>query len=222
MIKLEDVKENSQIKEFISQTEKALAALSYTGHGFRHSSLVAERAKNIASGIGLPEREGELAAIAGFCHDMGNFLGRNYHNYLGALLFHQVFQKDFKPKELAIVIQAISMHDERIREIAFASPVAALVVLADKSDVHRSRVVQDTMDEIKSDIHDRVNYATTSSVLKADKKKKRITLSLKIDTKFVPVMEYFEIFTQRMVMCRKAAEYLGYDFGLVINKFTLL
>ncbi len=222
MIKLKEVQENPQIKEFISQTEKALSALSYTDHGFRHSKLVAERAKGIAKEIGLSEKEGESAAIAGFCHDMGNFLGRNYHNYLAALLFHQVFQKDFEPEELATITQAISMHDEGIREIAFASSVAAIVVLADKSDVQRSRVVQDTMDEIKADIHDRVNYATTSSSLKIDKKKKRIILSLNIDTKFVPVMEYFEIFTRRMVMCRKAAEYLGYNFGLVINKFILL
>lgn len=222
MLEFKEIEENPQIKEYIFQTEKALSALSYTDHGFRHSKIVAERAKDIARQVGLSKKQGEMASIAGFCHDMGNFLGRSYHNYLAALLFHQVFQKDFNPKELATITQAISMHDEKIREIVFSGPVAAVVVLADKSDVHRSRVIQETMDEIKADIHDRVNYATTSSKLEIDKRKKRIILSLRIDTKFVPVMEYFEIFTQRMIMCRKAAEYLGYNFGLVINKFTLL
>lgn len=222
MTTLSDVKKHPQIQQFIEQTERALAELSYTDHGSRHSNLVANIARSIAKEIGLSDREGELAAIAGYCHDMGNFLGRNYHNYLGALLFQHVFRDEFDPKELVIIMQAISNHDERKKEIAFIHPVSAVVVLADKSDVHRSRVAQNGMDEIKADIHDRVNYATQSSDLKIDKKKKRVNLVLKIDTKFVPVMEYFEIFTDRMVFCRKAAKYLGYDFGLVINDFELL
>ena len=222
MITLTQVKNNPQILEFVKRTENYLSALSYTDHGLRHSTLVANRAKAIASEIGLKKRDGELAAIAGFCHDMGNFLGRSYHNYLAALLFHQVFQKDFEAQELAIIMQAISNHDERIREIIFPGPISAIVVLADKSDVHRSRVISKVIDEIKADIHDRVNYATRSSNLNIDKAKKKITLTLKIDTNFVPIMEYFEIFTDRMVMCRKTAESLGYGFGLVINKFRLL
>ena len=119
-------------------------------------------------------------------------------------------------------MQAIANHDKKKEDMNFASPVSAVVVLADKSDVHRSRVTAEVIEEIKADIHDRVNYATKLSQLKIDKGKKRITLTLKIDTNFVPIMEYFEIFTKRMVFCRKAAEYLGYDFGLVINKFRLL
>jgi metal-dependent HD superfamily phosphatase/phosphodiesterase len=222
MITLSQVKKNPQILEFIKKTENYLADLSYTDHGLRHSTLVADRARTISGEIGLKKREGELAAIAGFCHDMGNFLGRSYHNYLAALLFHQVFRNDLDPKELTTIMQAISTHDERAREISLASPVSAVVILADKSDVHRSRVISTDIDKIKADIHDRVNYATKSSHLKIDKKKKRITLTLKIDTNFVPVMEYFEIFTNRMVFCRRAAEYLGYDFGLIINKFRLL
>ena len=222
MITLKEVKKNQQIVEFIKKTEDFLSALSYTDHGLRHSSLVAEKAKNIAKEMGFGQRESELAAIAGFCHDMGNFLGRSYHNYLAALLFHQVFQKDFDPKEMSVIMQAISTHDEKAREIGFAGPVSAIVILADKSDVHRTRVTSVNMKEIESDIHDRVNYATKESSLKIDKAKKRITLTLKIDTNFVPIMEYFEIFTSRMVFCRKAAEHLGYRFGLVINKFRLL
>lgn len=220
MISLEKVKGNPQILQFIKKTEEYLSNLAYTDHGLRHSSLVADRAFEISEKIGLSRKEGELAAIASFCHDMGNFLGRNYHNYLAALLFHQVFQKDFNPEEITLVMQAISTHDEKIREVSFKNNISALVVLADKSDVHRSRVIVKDLDKIKADIHDRVNYATKKSELKIGKK--RITLVLEIDTNFVKVMEYFEIFTKRMVLCRKAAESLGYDFGLEINKFNLL
>lgn len=243
MITLAKVKKNLQILEFIKSTENALADLSYTDHGLRHSNLVAVRARAIAKEIGLTEREGELAAIAGFCHDMGNFLSRTYHNYFGALLFHQVFQDEAEPKELVTITRAIANHDKNIEGVAFASPISAVAILADKSDVHRSRVVVTEMEEIKADIHDRVNYATRASRLTVDpvrgykggveaqskrtsngveEKKKRITLTLRIDTNFVPIMEYFEIFTDRMVFCRKAAEYLGYNFGLIINKFRLL
>ncbi len=122
--------------------------------------------------------------------------------------------------DLTTAMQAISYHDEKVRELALTSPVSAVVILSDKSDVHRSRVMVSDIKEIKADIHDRVNYAVKSSDLKVDKK--RIILTLKIDTKFVPAIEYFEIFTGRMVLCRKAAEYLGYSFGLVINDFVLL
>lgn len=220
MITLSQVKKNPQISEFIKQTEIALAALSYTDHGFRHSNLVADRARTIAGEIGLNKREQELAAISAFCHDMGNFLSRHLHNYFAALLFHQVFSNDFNPEELVSIMQAIANHDKE--EMSFANPISAIVVLADKSDVHRSRVISKFIDEIKADIHDRVNYATKECRLKINKIKKGITLTLKIDTNFVPIMEYFEIFTERMVFCRRAAKSLGYDFGLVINNFRLL
>jgi len=220
MITLDDVKKNPQILEFINQTEQAMEALRYTNHGLRHSNLVSQRAMEIASAIGLPKREGELAAMAGFCHDMGNFLTRTFHHFFGAQLFSQVFMGKCEPKELAMIMQAISNHDKE--EMNFSNKISALLVLADKSDVHRSRVAKQSMEETKSDIHDRVNYATTNSSIKVDKAKKRITLTLKIDTNFCPVIEYFEIFTERMVFCRKAAQFLGYDFGLVINSFRLL
>jgi len=222
MMTLAKVQKHPQILEFIKSAEKALAELSYTDHGLRHSKLVADRARTIAKEIGLSAREEELAAIAGFCHDMGNFLSRSQHNYFGALLFQQVFSNDFKPEELVIIMQAIANHDKRQEDISFNNPVSAIAILADKSDVHRSRVIVTTLEEIKADIHDRVNYATRMSSLKINNKKKRITLTLRIDTNFVPIMEYFEIFTERMVFCRKAAEFLGYNFGLVINKVRLL
>ncbi|MFH0856516.1 MAG: HD domain-containing protein [bacterium] len=216
MLTLSDIKKNPQVLEFIKQTEISLNALSYTEHGLRHAELVTARAREIANRIGLEKREVELAEIAGFVHDMGNFLSRTYHNYLASLLFHQIFMDDFPPAEIAIIMQAIANHDKE--EMKFTSAISAVVVLADKSDVHYSRVTDDGDD----DIHDRVNRATELSRLKIDKNKKRIILNLQINTSSVSVMEYFEIFTERMVYCRKAAEFLGYDFGLVINNFKLL
>lgn len=220
MITLKDVKENPQVLEFINQTEEAMNALKYTNHGLRHSDIVADRCMHIAKSIGLPEREIELAGIAGFCHDMGNFLTRTFHHFFGATLFSQIFMNKFDPKELSMIMQAISNHDKE--EMNFTHNISAILVLADKSDVDRSRVVENDPEHFKNDIHDRVNYAARESALKVEKAKKRITLTLKIDTNFCPVIEYFEIFTERMVFCRKAAKFLGYDFGLVINSFRLL
>jgi len=227
MLTLSQVKKNPYILEFIKQTENVLKNSGYTEHGLEHSSLVADRARTIAKEIGLSEQEQELSAIAGFCHDMGNFLSRSQHNYLGATLFHQIFSNDFSPEEISLIMQAISFHDKEDilpehEDIELPSSISAVVILADKSDVRRSRVVIDNMEEIKNDIHDRVNYATEFSKLGINKKRKNISLTLKIDTNFVPVMEYFEIFTDRMIYCRKAAKYLGYKFGLVINHFKLL
>lgn len=222
MITLEQVKKNPQIIQFIKKTEEALRNLSYTDHGLRHSNLVSKRAVEIAKEIGLSEKDQEMAGIAAFCHDMGNFIGRPFHNYLAAILFHQVFQKEVEAEDLTIIMQAISYHDEKVRELALTNPISAIVILADKSDVHRQRVINSDIEQIKTDIHDRVNYATKSSELSVDKKNKKIILTLKIDNKFVAPMEYFEIFTDRMVLCRKAAEYLGYKFGLIINNFVLL
>ncbi len=220
MVTLEDVKKHPQVLEFINQTELAMEALSYTNHGMRHSDIVSNRAIQIAEAIGLPEREAELAGIAGFCHDMGNFLTRTFHHFFGAQLFSQIFINTFDPKELAMVMQAISNHDKD--EMNFVHPISAILVLADKSDVDKSRVTNKNPEHFKNDIHDRVNFATESSEINIDTKAKRITLTLKIDTNFCPVIEYFEIFTERMVFCRKAAEFLGYEFGLEINKFKLL
>ena len=220
MLTLSQVKQNPQILEFIHQTEIALAVSGFTEHGLNHSNLVAARARTVAKEIGLTKRQQELSAIAGFCHDMGNFLSRTYHHYLGAILFHQVFHEVADPKDLSLIMQAIANHDKE--EMKFSNPISAVLVLADKSDVRRQRVIVRELDKIKADIHDRVNYATKTSKLGINKRRKRITLTLKINTNFVPVMDYFEIFTERMVYCREAAKYLGYQFGLVINNFKLL
>ena len=220
MFTLTQIKNNHQVLEFIRQTEIRMRVLKYSEHGLRHSGLVSERAKTIAKAIGLSEREQEMCAIAGFCHDMGNFLGRTHHHYWGALLFHQVFQNE-NPEEVSIIAQAIATHDKE-SEMKIANSVSAVVVLADKSDVDRSRVRKSSMAEIQADIHSRVNHGATFNKIKVDKQKKRIILVLKIDKKVVPIMEYFEIFTDRMVYCRQAAEFLGYKFGLVINHIELL
>jgi len=222
MITLDKVRRNKEVLEFIKQTESVLFNLGFTDHGLRHSELVAKRAKEIAEKLNLGKNIAELSGVAGFCHDMGNFISRSYHNYFASILFHQVFGKKEKPEEVTMVMQALANHDKELEDIAFITPVSAIAILADKSDVHRSRVTVKDINKIKTDIHDRVNYATESSALDVDPEKKKIILKLKIDTNFVPVMEYFEIFTERMIFCRKAAQSLGYNFGLVINNFVLL
>jgi len=220
MLTLVKIKSHPQIIEFLKQTEIALEALEYTEHGLRHAELTASRARNLVKEIGLTKREQELSEIAAYCHDMGNFLGRTEHHYWAALLFHQIFQKDFPAQELTLIIQAIANHDKE--EMKFSNKISAAVVIADKSDVHRSRVIVKSFKKINDDIHDRVNFATTNTKLKIDKNKKKVILTLQIDTKIVQIMEYFEIFTERMAYCRQAAKYLGYQFSLVINNFKLL
>lgn len=217
---LAKIKSHPMVLEFIKQSEASLKALSYTEHGLRHATLVSDRARNIAQDMGLGLKEMELAAIAGYCHDIGNFVGRTSHHYWGSLLFSQFFSADLSPEDLTRVMQAIANHDKE--EMRFTNIISAIVVLADKSDVSRKRVFSKNLDEIKEDIHDRVNYATTEAYLKVNKDRKKIILTIKIDTKFVPIIEYFEIFTGRMTYCRSAAEYLGYDFDLIINDVALL
>lgn len=220
MLTFSKVKKNPQVLEFIAQTEMSLDALKYGEHGLRHGTLVADRARNIAKEIGLTKRQQELSAVAGFCHDMGNFLGRTQHHYWGAFLFHQIFSKE-DPKDISIIMQAIANHDKG-NEMELTHAVSALVVIADKSDVHRSRVRSRDIKNIKNDIHDRVNYSVTDSKTKIDKKNKKIILSLKVDRKIIPIMEYFEIFIERMAYCRKSAKFLGYKFSIVINGMELL
>ncbi|MDD5144838.1 MAG: HD domain-containing protein [Candidatus Pacebacteria bacterium] len=220
MINLAQAKKNPHLLEFIRQSEKRLQNLKYTDHGLNHVELVSARARTIAIEVGLNKEEQELAAIAAFAHDVGNFLSRGHHNYLGSMIFQQIFWKDFSPEQMGHIMQAIVNHDKDVMD--FSDPISAVVVLADKSDVRRSRVTVKDGKFIKEDIHNRVNFAVNYSKIDIVRAKKRINLCLKIDTSFVPVIEYFEIFTDRMMYCRKAAEILGYKFGLVINNFELL
>ncbi|MFA5755176.1 MAG: HD domain-containing protein [Candidatus Paceibacterota bacterium] len=219
MITLKEVKENDKIKEFITQTEKYLNALGYTDHGQRHVNIVSDRARKIARSIGLSKKEEELSAIAGYCHDIGNFLGRDNHNFWSALLFSQIYINEIDPKDLSIIMQAMAGHDKD--ELKINNNIMACLILADKSDVHRTRVREKNIKNITEDIHDRVNYAAIDNDLKISKKNKQIILKLVIDTKITEPMDYFEIFLDRMIFCRKAAEYLKYNFVLIINNFKL-
>lgn len=219
MLKLEEVKKHPGVKECIKKSEQYLDYLGYTDHGSRHIGVVSDRAKSLAKNIGLSERDQELAAIAGYCHDMGNFLQRTEHCYTGAILFSQFFQNSEDTSGVLDVMQAIANHDEHKYEII--NKIGAILVLADKSDVHRSRVKDKSPENINADIHDRVNYSVIDSSFKINKAKKEIILKLHIDTKITGAMEYFEIFNERMIFCRKAADFLDYNFVLVINNFKL-
>ncbi|MFA6307266.1 MAG: phosphohydrolase [Patescibacteria group bacterium] len=214
-LKLQDIKKDQRINSFIDQTDKYLRSLGYTDHGRRHLDIVSDRSKMIASKLGLNATDQEIAAIAGWCHDMGNFLGRTQHHYWGGLLFSQCYINQANPIQVARIIQAIVSHDKD--ELKIVDKITACLIIADKSDVHRNRVITKNIKEIKADIHDRVNYAVTDNNLKMDKQKKTITLSLTLDTKFTNIMDYFSIFVERMNYCQKAAEYLQYDFNLQIN-----
>lgn len=220
MLSLKEIKNHPGVLECIRKSEQYLDSLGYTDHGMRHLNMVADRARSIAKKIGLGKKEQEKAAIAGFCHDMGNFLQRSNHCYTGAMLFSQFFIEKAKDKSTVLeIMQAISNHDEHKFEII--SKIGAILILADKSDVHRTRVKDKSPENIKADIHDRVNYSVTNASFKVDNKTKNITLKLKVDTKVTAVMEYFEIFNERMILCRKAAEFIDYNFVLIINNFKL-
>ncbi|MEK7497101.1 MAG: HD domain-containing protein [Patescibacteria group bacterium] len=220
MITLSSVKSNPLVAEYIRQTEIYAQAIGYTDHGTSHSEIVSSRARELAQSIGLSEVEQELAAIAGWCHDMGNFLGRTQHHYWGALLFGQVFSTQADPAEVATIMQAIADHDKE--DITIPGPIVACLVIADKSDVRQSRVFDTRPSNLSQDIHDRVNYAVTQNELTVDNKNKIIALRLMIDTEHSPIMEYFEIFAERMAYCRHAAAKLGYKLEIVINETKLL
>ena len=188
--------------------------IGYTEHGERHVGLVSRIGFNVLKRMGYPDRECELAAIAGWLHDIGNAVNRDHHAQTGGVMAMQILN-DFGMDDLEVlkVIAAIGNHHENDGDPVNA--VAAAVILADKSDVHRTRVRNPDM--IRFDIHDRVNYAVERSFLNVDEATKRITLELTVDTAISQVMEYFEIFMTRMVASRKAAKYLGTAFGLTVN-----
>ena len=147
MISLDQIKKNKQVLEFIKQSDESLIAAGYTEHSLSHAKIVSTRAMEIAKEVGFSKEQQELSAVAGFCHDMGNFLSRSHHHYFGALLFHQIFNQDFTPEELAIIMNAISNHDKD--EMNFSNIITAVLVLADKTDVRRSRVVNKKPKEIR-------------------------------------------------------------------------
>ncbi|MGI6113316.1 MAG: HD domain-containing protein [Mahellales bacterium] len=214
-----DIKNNDEINEYLEFSNECLNILGFTEHGKRHGNLVANRAKEILEKLGYPKRETELAAIAGYLHDIGNIINRNDHSQIGALFILNLLNKmDMPRREITTIISAIGNHDEE-----FGHPVnnvAAALILADKSDVHRSRVRNN--DFATFDIHDRVNYAAQHSYLNIRVKEGIISLNIDIDIEICPVMEYFEIFLTRMILCRRAASFLNCHFELIINKAKLL
>ena len=194
-------------------------ALGFTEHSFAHVTRVAQIAGDILQALHYPERTVELARIAGYLHDIGNVVNRVDHSQSGAVMAFRLLDKmDFPPEEIAVIVTAIGNHDEGTGVPVNA--VAAALILADKSDVRRSRVRKKA--DISQDIHDRVNYSVTASELRVDPGSKTVTLTLQVDTAVSSVMEYFEIFMKRMLMCRKAAEKLDLSFHLTINNQILL
>lgn len=220
LVTLEKVSEDPEVRTYIEKGNECLGAIGYTEHGQRHALLVARIAHNVLTRLGFPEREAELGAIAGYLHDIGNMISRQGHGQTGALMAWRILERmGMPPAEIATVVSAIGSHDpEEMGDPV--SNVSAAVILGDKSDVHRSRVRNPEMSTF--DIHDRVNYAVEKSFLRVDEKRKTISLELTIDTKISPVMDYFEIFLVRMVMCRRAALFLGCQFELSINDVRLL
>jgi metal-dependent HD superfamily phosphatase/phosphodiesterase len=213
-VTFETIREHPRVKIYVRKADEALAEIGYTEHGERHVGLVAHIAYNILKRLGHPERDAQLAAIAGYLHDIGNAVNRDHHAQTGAVMAMQLLHEMGMPDtEVVRVIGAIGNHHENDGDPV--SAVAAALILADKSDVHRTRVRNPDM--IKFDIHDRVNYAVEKSFLNVDEAAKQITLELTIDTAISQVMEYFEIFMTRMLASRKAAKFLGTSFGLTVN-----
>ena len=218
-VMLEDVKKNEVVDSFIQAANDYLGAIGYTEHGYRHVSLVSSVAQNILVSLNYPKRLQELAAIAGYVHDIGNVINRQDHGQSAALIAMDILKKmGLTPDEIALIVSAVGNHEEEIGDPV--NPVAAALIIADKSDVHKTRVRNPNM--ISVDIHDRVNYAVDRSFLKVDKEKKIISLNLNVDTKISQVIEYFEIFMSRMNMCKRAAKFLNCKFELIINERKLL
>ncbi len=215
----EQIRQNQAVKTYITQADASLAALGYTEHSFAHVGRVADIAGYIMETLGYSPREVELAKIAGYLHDIGNLVNRVDHSQSGAVMaFRLLDQMGFPPEEIAVVVTAIGNHDEGTG--VPVNPLAAALILADKSDVRRNRVR--TTDMASFDIHDRVNYSVTKSELKINEAHTIVKLKLSVDTHFSSVMDYFEIFLNRMVLCRRAAETLGMQFKLIINEQQLM
>jgi HD superfamily phosphodiesterase len=219
MITLQEIKKNTEVKHLLRFASRQLTEIGYTEHSFRHVGLTAKTAGNILTELGYDKREIELARIAGYLHDIGNAVNRVDHAHTGATLAYDILIRMGMPIDDALEIMlAIGQHDEQTGTAV--SVVSAALILADKSDVHRSRV--NKKDKAAFTIHDNVNYAVESSKIVINKDEKTADLILEIDTSISPVMDYFEIFLGRMSMCRSAAEYLDLSFHLDINNTRLL
>ena len=215
----EQVSHDPAVRVYIAQADASLEALGFTEHSFAHVTKAANTAAYILQTLGFAERTVELAKIAGFLHDIGNIVNRVDHSQSGAVMAFRILDRmEFPPEEIAAIVTAIGNHDEGTG--VPVSPLAAALILADKSDVRRSRVRK--KEDIETDIHDRVNYSVTGCDLSVDGKEKTITLKLTVDTDVSPVMAYLEIFMKRMLLCKKAAQKLECEFRLVINEQRLV
>ncbi len=216
---LERVRGHERTSVFLTAADEFLGAQGFTEHGFRHANLVGHIAFNVLTHLGEDPRVAELGAVAGYLHDVGNVVSRAYHGQTSAMLAFDVLKElEVPPRDMAQVMSAVGNHEEQYG--VAVSPISAAVILADKSDVHRSRVRKDA--SIEMDIHDRVNYAVEASFLRVDAEARTLTLELTIDTEISHVLEYFEIFLERMIMCRRAAGTLGCSFKITVNDVAVL
>jgi metal-dependent HD superfamily phosphatase/phosphodiesterase len=219
MVTFKDVKNDSAIAEYIRRADHSLGALGFTEHSFAHVGKAVAASEYILSTLGFEERDVELAKIAAYMHDIGNLVNRVEHSQSGAIMAFRILDNMGMPAdEISTIVTAIGNHDEGTG--VPVNEIAAALIIADKSDVRRSRVRNNDFSSF--DIHDRVNYSVSDSKLTISNDKKEIFLSMTIDTQYSSVMDYFEIFLDRMILCRKAAERLGLRFRLVINGQTLL
>ncbi|MGO8670453.1 MAG: HD domain-containing protein [Capsulimonadaceae bacterium] len=218
LITLKEVRHDARVRTYITHANEQMQLVGYTEHGHRHANIVSTIARSILHNLGRDDREAEMAAIAGYLHDMGCAVNRVGHVEAGAMMaFSILSDMGMPPAEIANIIGAIGNHEEP--NGVPISAVSAAVIIADKSDVHRSRV--QVSDPMKFDIHDRVNYAVQKSYLRVDTDAKTIVLELQIDTEHASVTEYFEIFVLRMVLCHRAADFLGCKFHLNVNEVNL-
>jgi metal-dependent HD superfamily phosphatase/phosphodiesterase len=214
MITYNEIKANEAIQAYIRKADKSLSSLGFTEHSFAHVGLVAKRAEYILSTLGFSQEDIELVKIAAHLHDIGNIVNRREHSQSGAVMAFRILDNlDMDADDIATIVTAIGNHDAGEGEAV--NEVAAALILADKSDVRRTRVRNSDM--TKFDIHDRVNYSVYESNIEINKEKREIALKLKIDTEISSVMNYFEIFLARMLMCKRAASKLGLEFRLIIN-----
>ena len=220
MISYEELRKNEAIKAYIQKADESLRALGFTEHSTAHVCRTAEMAAYILETLGYSEHDVELAKIAGFMHDIGNLVNRVEHSQSGAVMAFCILDRlgQMEPEDIATVVTAIGNHDEGTGVPVNA--VAAALILADKSDVRRSRVRNQNVGQF--DIHDRVNYSVKESQLKINEARTLVKLKLSVDTHYGSVMDYFEIFLDRMILCRKAAEKLGMEFKLMINEQQLM
>ncbi|MBQ7881735.1 MAG: HD domain-containing protein [Treponema sp.] len=218
-IKIEDIINNSEIKTYIQMADKALEALGYTEHSFAHVKIVSDTVGYILSTLGFDEHTVELGKIAGYLHDIGNIVNRINHSQSGAIISFKILDHlGMSAEDISQIVMAIGNHDEGTGTPI--SPIAAALILADKADVRRTRVRN--QNDVTFDIHDRVNYSVKESCVKINTDHTIIKVKLSIDTHYCSVMDFFEIFMERMILCKKAAEKLGLKFKLIINEHQLI